>query len=156
MILGNTFPQNNGYQHDFLFQWLMRSKQPCNDFMQFINYPKVDCIDVKCHPLTICIRYKVCRSRPCNAVYKVIVIQHTQLILLIHDCIRDTSVCIRNLYPAHIIGDMDQSSCQARFITDWILNPSDDIGNYLIIVFFFGNAEELSSSLSKFLENRKR
>ena len=47
IILGKGLLQNNGYHHHCPFQWLIPSKQPCPDFMYFINYLTVAWIHVK-------------------------------------------------------------------------------------------------------------
>ena len=50
-----------------------------------MNYLTVTCIDVKYSPIYIYITEKVCKSRPCNMVTKVIVGGHTQLLWFIYD-----------------------------------------------------------------------
>ena len=65
----------------------------------------------------------------CNTVPKVIVGDHNQLLWFISDCRSAASVRSGHFCPDTISGETYQSYFQARFITDIVLNPIDDLGD---------------------------
>ena len=117
-------------------------------FIYFNNYPTVACIDVEYHPIYIFIRDKACQSIHCNTVPKAIVCDHTQLLWFIYDFRSAASVHSRHLCLYPINWEKYHSSYQARFIVGCILNPSDDMGDYPILILFFGTDRAGDPSLS--------